>query len=57
MFRVKVLLHFVEVDQHLVQRLIEQLEILLASLEVAVFPEPNLSNADVVQRILDSVVA
>ena len=53
----RVLLPFVEVDQHLVQRLIEQLVILLASLDVAVFLEPNLSNADVVHLILDSVVA
>ena len=46
----------VEVDQFLVQRLIEQLEI-LQTLDIAVFPAPILSSADVVQRILDSVVA
>ena len=45
---------FVEVDQFLVPRLIEQLEILQASLDIAVFPETSLSSADAVQRILDS---
>ena len=53
---VEVLLPSVEVDQLLVQRSIEQLEI-QASLDIAVFPEPILSSADVVQRILDFVVA
>ena len=52
----EVLLPCVEVDQFLVQRLVEQLEI-PASLDIAVFPEPILSSADVVQRILDFVVA
>ena len=51
---VEVLLLFVEVDQFLVQRLIEQLEILQTSLDIAVFPKPILSSADAVQRILDS---
>ena len=54
---VEVLLLSVEVDQFLVQLLIELLEILQASLDVAVFPEPILSSADVVQRMLDFVVA
>ena len=53
----EVLLLFVEVYQFLVQRLIEQFEILQTSLDIVVFPEPILSSADVVQRILDSVVA
>ena len=53
---VEVLLLFVEVVQFLVQWLIEQLEILQTSLNIAVFPEPILSTA-VVQRILDFVVA
>ena len=48
---------FVEVDQCLVQRLIEQFDILETFLDVVVFPEPILSNADVVQRIHDFVVA
>ena len=47
----------VEVDQVLVLRLIQQVEILHSSLDIAVFPEPILSSANVVQRILDSVVA
>ena len=51
------LLFFVEVDQFLVHRLIEQLEILVTSLDIVVFPEPILSSAGVVQRVLDSVVA
>ena len=46
----------VEVDQFLVQLLIEQLEIPQTSLDI-VFPEPSLSCADSVQRILDFVVA
>ena len=50
---VEVMLLFVEVDQFLVQRLIEQLEILRTSLDIAVFPERNLSSSDVVQHILD----
>ena len=52
----KFLLLFVEVDQFLVQRLIEQLGTLQASLEIALLPEPILSYADVVQRIIDYVV-
>ena len=48
---------FVKVDPFLVQRVIERLEILPTSLDVAVFPEPIQSSADVVQRILDFVVA
>ena len=52
------LLLFVEVVQFpVVQRLIEQLEILQASLVIAVFPEPMLSGADVAQHIIDFVVA
>ena len=35
----------------------QRLEILQTSLNIAVFPEPVLSNADVAQHILDSVVA
>ena len=54
---VEVLLLFVEVDQFLVQRLIEQLEILRTFVDIAVFPEQVLSSADVVQRIVDFVVA
>ena len=50
------LLFFVKVIQFLVQWLVEQLEILQTSLDVAVFPESMLSSADVVQRILDFVV-
>ena len=46
----------VEVDQCVVQQPIEQFEILETFLEIAVFPEPILSNADVVQHILDFVV-
>ena len=48
---------FVEVDQLLVQHPIEQFEILQTSLDILVFPEPILSSADVVQHILDFVVA
>ena len=48
---------FVEVDPFLVQRVIEPLEILPTSLDIGVFPEPIQSSADVVQRILDFVVA
>ena len=51
------MLLFVKVDQSLVKRLIEQLEMLLAFLNIAVFPEPVLSSAYVVQHIRDSVVA
>ena len=54
---VEVLLLFVEVDQILVQRLIEQLEFLQTSADIAVFPEPILPGSDVVQHILDFVVA
>ena len=53
----EVLLLIVEVNQFLVQRLIGQLEILRASLDFAVFPEPILSNANVVPRILHTVLA
>ena len=49
-----VLLLFVDNDHFLVQ---EQLEILQTTLDIAVFPEPILSSADVVQRILDFDVA
>ena len=42
---VEILLLIVEFDQSLVQRLIEQLEILRASPDIAVFPEPILSSA------------
>ena len=48
---------FVEVDQFLVHQPIEQLEILEIFLSLAGFPEPILSSADVVQHILDVVVA
>ena len=51
------LLLSVEVGQFLVQRLIEQLEIRKASLDIAVFLEPTLFCADVVQRAIDFVVA
>ena len=54
---VEVDLLFVEVDQCLVQRLIEQLEIFQTSLDITVFPEPTLSSADVLQHTLDFVVA
>ena len=54
---VVVLLLFVKVEQFLVQRLIAQLEILQTSIDMFVFPEPVLSSADVVQHILDFVVA
>ena len=54
---VQVLLLFVEVDQILVQRMIEQLEFLQTSADIAVFPEPILPGSDVVQHILDFVVA
>ena len=53
---VEVPLFLVEVDQFLVQRLIEQLEILQTSLDIAVFPEPILSSADVTQHTLEFVV-
>ena len=52
---VEVLL-FVKIDHVLVQ-MIGRLEILQKSPDTAVFPEPVLSNANVVQRILDSFVA
>ena len=42
----EVLLLFVEVDEFLVQRLIERLEILRTSHDIAVIPEPILSSAD-----------
>ena len=54
---VEILLLSVEIDQFLVQRLIQQLEILQTSLDMAMLPEPILSGADVVQRILDVVFA
>ena len=54
-FLVKILLLCVQVVQFLVQWLNEQLEILRKSLGIAVFPEPTLSRADVVQHILDFV--
>ena len=54
---VVVLLLFVEVDQFLVQQLIERFDILRTSLGIAVIPEPILSSADAVHRILDFVVA
>ena len=54
---VEVLFLFAEVDHFLVHRLIEQIEILQTSLDIAVFPEPILSSADVVQHLLGSVVA
>ena len=54
---VQILLLIVDVDQCLVQQPTEQLGILQTSLDNAVFPEPILSSADVVQRILDFVVA
>ena len=47
---ITILLLFVAVDQFLVQRLIERLEILQTSLDIAVFPEPILPGADVVQQ-------
>ena len=47
---------FAEVNRFLVQRPIEQLEILQTS-HFFWSPEPILSNADVLQRILDPVVA
>ena len=50
---VRVLLLFVEVDQFLVQQPIEQFDILQTFFDIAVFPEPILSSADVVQHILD----
>ena len=53
----KILPHFVEVDQFLVQQPIEQFEILQTLLDIAVFPEPILSSADVVQHIIDVVLA
>ena len=56
-FLVGVLPLFVEVDQFLVHQPIEQLEILETFLSLAGFPEPILSSADVVQHILDVVVA
>ena len=48
---------FVEVDQFLVQQPIEQFEILQTFRDIAVFPEPILSSADVVQHILDFAAA
>ena len=54
---VEVLLLFVEVDQFPVQWLVEQHEILQTSIDIAAFPEPVLSSADLGQHILDSVVA
>ena len=54
---VEVLLLSVVVDKFLAHRLIQQLEILQTSLDNAVFPEPILPSADVVQRIPDFVVA
>ena len=53
----EVLHPFVDVVQFLVQWLNQQFEILQTFLDIAVFPEPILSNADVVQRILDFDVA
>ena len=53
---VRVHLFLVEVAQFLFQQPIEQFENLLTFLDIAVFPEPILSSADVVQHILDSVV-
>ena len=41
----------VEVDQFPMQQPIEQFEILQTSLDIAVFPEPILSSADVVPRV------
>ena len=41
----------------LVQQSIELIEILEAFLDIAVFPEPILSSADVVQHMLDVIVA
>ena len=54
---VEALLLFVEVDQFLVQRLTEQLEILQRISILLSFCKPILSSADEVQRILDFVVA
>ena len=54
---VEVLILCVEVDQCVVQWLIEQLEILQTSVDIAVFPEPILSSADLVQHVLDCVAA
>ena len=54
---VRVLPLLVEVDQFLVQQPIEQVDILQTFFDVAVFPEPILSSADVVQPILDFVLA
>ena len=54
---VRVLPLFVEVDQFLVQQPIEQFDILQTFFDVAVFPEPILSSADVVPHILDFVLA
>ena len=48
---------FAEVDHFLVQQLVEQFDMLQTSPEIALFPEPILSNAYVVQRILDVAVA
>ena len=53
----EVLLLFVGVIQFLVQQPIEQFEIIQESLDIAVFPEPVLSKAHVVQHILGSVLA
>ena len=46
---------FVKVGQLLVRQQTVQFEILQTSLDIAVFPEPNLSRADVVQHLLDFV--
>ena len=54
---VEVLLLSVDVNQFLVHRLTEQLDILQTFLDIVVFPEPILSSADVAQRVLDFVVA
>ena len=47
---------FVEVGQSMVQQLIEQLEI-LQNTYLAVFPESNLSRANVFQHIIEFVAA
>ena len=47
----------VKVEKFLVQQPIQQFEILQTSLDIAVFLEPIFSSADVVQHILDFVVA
>ena len=48
---------FVQVDQLLVLQPFGQFEILRTSLEIAVFSEPILSCADIVQHTLDCVAA